>query len=296
MGIPYYFASLIRQHKGIVNRVHDGMTTDILAIDFNCLIHTYMDDSKPIESIIVALRDLTTKVCKATKHVYIAMDGLVPYGKLVQQRYRRFRKSDVTPIFDRHQISPETSYMKELSEEVRKSFPSAILSDTSEPGEGEHKLLNWLKTLDPKMRRSITVYGLDADLILLCLAQKKLSMPYSFNLLRENANFSKDIPGYSTMSVWKLADKIDIPVEQYLRMCVMCFGNDFMPNIGIFSLREGGHDRALKYYAEAGNPDLTTQEGMFMFLRTAASHEISVLKDIVERRNKPFERDRKSVV
>jgi len=290
MGIPYYFASLIRQHKGIVNRVHDGMTTDILAIDFNCLIHTYMDDSKPIESIIVALRDLTTKVCKATKHVYIAMDGLVPYGKLVQQRYRRFRKSDVTPIFDRHQISPETSYMKELSEEVRKSFPSAILSDTSEPGEGEHKLLNWLKTLDPKMRRSITVYGLDADLILLCLAQKKLSMPYSFNLLRENANFSKDIPGYSTMSVWKLADKIDIPVEQYLRMCVMCFGNDFMPNIGIFSLREGGHDRALKYYAEAGNPDLTTQEGMFMFLRTAASHEISVLKDIVERRNKPFER------
>lgn len=290
MGIPYYFASLIRQHKDIVNRVHEGMTSDVLAIDFNCLIHTYMDDSKPIESIIVALRELITKVCKATKHVYIAMDGLVPYGKIVQQRYRRFRKSDVTPVFDRHQISPETMYMKELAEEVKKAFPSAILSDTSEPGEGEHKLLNWLKTLDEKMRRSVTVYGLDADLILLCLAQKKLSMPYSFNLLRENVNFNKDIPGYSTMSVWKLAEKIIIPVEQYVRMCIMCFGNDFMPNIGIFSLREGGHDRALKYYTEAGKPDLRTQEGMFLFLKTAASHEISVLKENIERRSKQFER------
>jgi 5'-3' exonuclease len=29
---------------------------------------------------------------------------------------------------------------------------------------------------------------------------------------------------------------------------------------------------------------------MFMFLKTAASHEMSILKDVIERRNKPFER------
>lgn len=289
MGIPYYFASLIRQHKGIVSRVQGTQTPDVLAIDFNCMIHQYLDDARPIESILAALRDLP---CRATKTTYIAMDGLVPYGKMVQQRYRRFRTTEGTPVFDRNQISPGTPFMIELAAAVKAAFPSYVVSSTEEPGEGEHKLLAWLKTLPPNQRRSITVYGLDADLILLCLAQKGLSYPYSFQLLRETACFQKEdaANGYSTLSVWKLAERIAVPIPQYIRLCILCFGNDFMPALGMFSLREGGHDRALAIYAAAKTPDLTTLEGLGAFVAAAAARETEVLVDRVRRRNLARER------
>jgi 5'-3' exonuclease len=39
MGIPFYFASLIRNHSGITRVVRDPIDVDVLGIDFNCLIH-----------------------------------------------------------------------------------------------------------------------------------------------------------------------------------------------------------------------------------------------------------------
>lgn len=290
MGIPYYFATLIRQHREILSRVVGRQSPDVFAIDFNCMIHTYMDDANPINSVIAALRNILTNVCKATKFTYVAMDGLVPYAKMVQQRYRRFRKQDHASVFDRNQISPETQYMKDLAAAVRNEFPDIVLSDTSEPGEGEHKLLAWLKTLPENQRRSVCVYGLDADLILLCLAQRKLSMPYSFTLLRENTAFNREDAGFSSLSVWRLADKIEIPVDQYIPLSVFCFGNDFMPNLGMFSLREGGHDRALTVYKEAGCPDMSTPAGMWMFLAEARKKELPFYIEKVKTRNKRCER------
>ena len=58
MGIPFYFVSLIKAHKTIVSRVRTRLEPNVLAIDFNCLIHTYMDDARPIESILEALATL----------------------------------------------------------------------------------------------------------------------------------------------------------------------------------------------------------------------------------------------
>lgn len=289
MGIPYYFASLIRQHKGIVSKVHDCLRPSVLAIDFNCLIHQYMDDTNPIQSIVDALRVLLDTVCSPSHFLYIAMDGMVPYGKMVQQRYRRFRTPEKTPVFDRHQISPETPYMKSLAIAIRQSFPNAILSDTSEHGEGEHKLLLWLKTLPPDQRKSVVVYGLDADLILLTLSQKDLSAPGSFHLLREAQTFKKESQGFATLSVWKLSEKLDIPIDEYIRLCVLCFGNDFMPSLGMFSLREGGHDRALRIYKQ-NKCSLATPGGRAAFLVQAGKEELPFLLERTQSRGNPFER------
>jgi 5'-3' exonuclease len=90
-----------------------------LGIDFNCLIHNYLDDARPIESVLEAIDMILRDVCSADR-VFIAMDGLVPYAKIVQQRYRRFRKStaESAPLFDRHQISPGTPYMRDLATAV----------------------------------------------------------------------------------------------------------------------------------------------------------------------------------
>lgn len=36
-------------------------------------------------------------------------------------------------------------------------------------------------------------------------------------------------------------------VDTYVQTCILCFGNDFMPTLAFYSLREDGHARALKY-------------------------------------------------
>ncbi len=239
MGIPYYVASLLRNHKHIQKPLGGGkVKVDVLAIDFNCFIHHYLHAENPIGSIVVALHDLVTDVVDAN-HVYIAFDGLVPYAKMVQQRYRRMRQQPPGE-FDRHLISPGTPFMKELADTLRVMFRGMIVSDTLEPGEGEHKIFTWLRTLDTTERKTICIYGLDADLVVIALAQNHLG---DIHLLRETEE-----RGFSTISVSALEAVLPVDKDIFLKMSMLCFGNDFMPNIGLFSLRENGYARAL-YYA-----------------------------------------------
>ena len=245
MGIPYYVASLIRNHKEIQKRIGSaGLATDILAIDFNCFIHHALRAENPIGSVVLALRDLLSSTVHA-KHVYIAFDGLVPYAKMVQQRYRRMRSGE-TGEFDKHQISPGTPFMRNLADAVRFLFPEAIVSDTLEPGEGEHKIFQWLRTLPADPQRKVCLYGLDADLVVIALAQSHLG---DLSLLRESEE-----QGATTLSVNALAKVLPVDKETYIKMCVLCFGNDFMPNLAMFSLRENGYARAL-YYATRDDAD-----------------------------------------
>jgi 5'-3' exonuclease len=267
MGIPYYFASLIRKHPRIAQRVRSKvLNAALLAIDFNCLIHNYLDDARPIESVLEAVQMILTDICSADR-VFIAMDGVVPYAKIVQQRYRRFRKSDTHPVFDRHQISPGTPYMRDLATALRARFPDIEVSCTAEVGEGEHKIFQTMKPGEDTV-----IYGLDADLIL-------LSLPYpNVRLLRENPDFQIKASGFSTLSILELTKVLPIPVPQYVAMCILCFGNDFMPALGMFSLREGGHERALELYAHSGKPDLLTPAGRAHFLNFARAIETNVYK------------------
>lgn len=295
MGIPFYFATLSRTHKGIIEEIKKDMpmNVDVFVIDFNCLIHRYLQDDDPITSVLDALEHIVENTCK-TKQLVIAMDGLVPYAKIVQQRFRRMRiRDDHTGTFDRHQISPDTPYMRELEQSTRARFPLAIISGTSEAGEGEHKLILQLRKLPENQRRSICVYGLDADLILIALQHHKLSNPYSFYLLRESGEFNDPKlkhAEFATLSIWKLLKELPIPIEQYIALSILCFGNDFMPNLGIFSLREDGYDRALHFYKESGSPDLTTPEGRKVFFEFSAKRELDVLRERITLRKRPEER------
>ena len=176
MGIPYYVASLLRAHKqaNIEKKINDQpVEVDVLGIDFNCFIHRYLDDENPVGSIMVALDDLVTRTVRA-KQIYLAFDGLVPYAKMVQQRYRRMAKPGNGTGFDRQQISPGTPYMKELADTIRIMFRDIVVSDTLEPGEGEHKIFKWLQHTPKKDRKEICIYGLDADLVLIAIAQSQL--------------------------------------------------------------------------------------------------------------------------
>ena len=291
MGIPFYFASLLKSHRGITRPIKQRVDVDVLGVDFNCLIHRYLKEEQPIQSIVDAFEHIVQEICRP-KHLLIAMDGVVPYAKVVQQRYRRMRTPEhPSAIFDRNQISPGTPYMKELEEALIQKFPYAVMSGTGIPGEGEHKLFQMIRTLPESERRDISIYGLDADLILICLQHMNVSQ--QMTLLRESGEFNDpklEIAEFSMLSIQGLHSELPLPVDQYIALSILCFGNDFMPNLGMFSLREGGYERALQLYQSIGSPDLLTYEGRGIFLAAAEEMEMSVLKERIHLRRRPEEK------
>jgi 5'-3' exonuclease len=291
MGIPFYFASLIKSHRSITRTVKQRLDVDVLGVDFNCLIHRYLKEDNPIGSVVDAFAHMLETVCRP-KHLLIAMDGVVPYAKIVQQRYRRMRiKTEDDKGFDRNQISPGTPYMRDLENALRARFPYAMMSSTLEEGEGEHKLFTMLRTLPESERRNVCIYGLDADLILICL--QHFSVASEMTLLRESAEFNDPklaSAEFSVLNIAILKTQIPLPIQQYVALMILCFGNDFMPNLAMFSLREGGYERALEVYEKAGNPDLFTFEGRDAFLDISEQSEVSVLKERIALRRRPEEK------
>jgi 5'-3' exonuclease len=263
MGIPYYVASLLRAHKHIQQTCLPGtpLEVDCLGIDFNCFLHGYLKAENPVGSIVTALEDLVTNVVRAKK-VYLAFDGLVPYAKMVQQRYRRMKSPEGEPFgFDKHQLSPGTPFMRKLATTLRFLYPQMVISDTLERGEGEHKIFTWLRSLPADERKTTIVYGLDADLVVIALAQSDLS---DMKLLREQEQGE-----YKTLSIPALKAVLPVDVPTFLKMSLQ-FGNDFMPNLAVFSLREDGYPRAL-YHAQ--NRPATAADERKVLLKRAKETE-----------------------
>jgi len=266
MGIPYLFASLLKHHPSIIK---NRPSVDYFAINMNCLIHHFLNPEKPFESVIEGLKQVLQEINLKDENVFIAFDGLVPLAKIVQQRYRRFKISDEP--FDKKQISPDTPYMRALELLIKQDFPLIHVSPTQEQGEGEHKIFLDINEKKPK---NIIIYGLDADLILLSLCRT------------ENIFLMRD--GF--LDILELKEKLPIDPIQFLYLSVLCFGNDFMPNLGMFSLRENGYERCLDYYKKSGEPDLQKEEGRQQFLEYCVQDEISVLKKIIFKRNNLYEK------
>ena len=267
MGIPFLFASLIRHHPSIIKLKPPA---EYFAIDMNCLIHNFLVPENPLESVISGLKEILFEIPVEYKNIFIAFDGLVPLAKIVQQRYRRFKIS--SELFDKRQISPDTPYMRSLELRIKQEFPEIRVSPTQEPGEGEHKIFLDMNTLN--LTGNVIIYGLDADLILLSLQRS------------ENIFLMRD--GF--LDVQELKKNLPINSEQFLFLSVLCFGNDFMPNLGLFSLREHGYERCLSLYQHCGSPDLRSQEGRQQFLDFCAKEEIDTLKRILKKRDKFHEK------
>jgi 5'-3' exonuclease len=256
MGIPYLFASLAKRYSIVKQKA----SANYFAIDMNCLIHHYLTPESPLESVMAGLKQILLEI--PARDTFIAFDGLVPYGKMVQQRYRRFRICQEE--FDKRQISPDTPYMRSLESKIKEEFPEIRISPTQEPGEGEHKIFLDMNICRPE---KVIIYGLDADLILLSLQRSE-----QIFLMRD---------GF--LDVGELKSKLPISAPEFLRLSLF-FGNDFMPSLGMFSLREDGYERALKLFQDSG-ATLMTPEGRQTFLDFCADRETECLKKIIKKRN-----------
>ena len=178
-------------------------------------------------------------------------------------------------------ITPGTSFMDKLKKKIQEHLKTSniyntintiIFSASDVPGEGEHKIMNYLNSNSEKFSDyvNILIYGLDADLIL-------LSMASNFNniyLLREKTNFGSytfDIDGheflYLDIDILKtcLIDEFtnyitDIMYEYIPRLIddyiflTFIIGNDFIPKIPLFlSVYNNGIDIILKTYCRLFN-------------------------------------------
>ncbi|OHS95837.1 5'-3' exoribonuclease 2 [Tritrichomonas foetus] len=184
---------------------------------------------------------------------------------------------------DSNVITPGTEFFQRLSAHLHKFIKDqikndpgwqnimVILSDASVPGEGEHKIMKYIRSqrhqigYDPNRRH--VIYGLDADLIFLGLASHEAY----FTIIRENVidmtetNPEKDDVGpeyFHFLNLWVLRQYLErdlrpdhLSIEWNLEFALddfifLCFGagNDFIPSMPGFSVHSGAIRTILRVY------------------------------------------------
>ena len=258
MGIPVYFKTLINEYQDDILITQKIDNVGALFLDLNCLIHPCCrgetDENIMIQKVLDGITQLIN-YSGVQRLVYIAVDGVAPMGKMKQQRMRRYKSVLEKKEWDTNAISPGTYFMIKLNESLDKYEYKdlEIIKDNSNyRGEGEHKILQYIKTNE--ISKSV-IYGLDADLIMLSLSSRK---PNIF-LLRERTeyNIEKTESEFIYLHIDKLKEKIkgifeienDKVIDDYIFLCFL-LGNDFMNHIPSISLRYDGHKLLLDVYKE----------------------------------------------
>ncbi len=276
MGIPSYFRRILQKYPGVISK-NSPSQVKALCFDFNCLIYrcirapsmpVYSEETHDAwEALLLREVSKTVKevwtVSERPKQVYIAVDGVVPMAKIRQQRVRRFksvwlRKQESTAgAWDSNAITPGTAFMDKLEVELQKlasEHRGWEVSGVHEPGEGEHKILRWLRNGKLHEKGNVLVYGLDADLILLTmLVSQQLQLPLW--LIREKQEFGggQQVPGdtqeYQCMNIREFQERLGVKgigqTFNYIALMSL-MGNDFLPHSLTHKLSDDGHEYVIK--------------------------------------------------
>ncbi|KAI6039713.1 exonuclease II [Pisolithus marmoratus] len=285
---------------------------DNLYLDFNGIIHNcshpndedahFRMSEEQIFTSIFSYVDLLFGKIKPKKLFFIAVDGVAPRAKMNQQRSRRFRtarearevrekalaKGQKLPderAFDSNCITPGTEFMAKLSDQLRYFINKKITEDADwrevevvlsgheVPGEGEHKIMEYIRLSraqpdnNPNVRHCL--YGLDADLVMLGL----LSHDPHFCLLREEVKFgpsakkkngSLEAQNFYLLHLSLMREYLnlefrdiapDLPFDYNLERIIDDFillavfvGNDFLPNLPDLHIHDNGLERLFEVY------------------------------------------------
>ena len=192
-------------------------------------------ESKLLETVCAKI-DEYLAMFRPTDKVFIAFDGVAPVAKLNQQRERRYKSwfttvveqtitrknalldplsagagsaaaSSDTKAWNTSAITPGTAFMKKLNIRMNDycamkgreigNTVAYIYSGSDAPGEGEHKIFEYIRENSAYHRDTTTlIYGLDADLIMLCLNHLHISQ--NIYLYRDTPDFIQSLD--STLS------------------------------------------------------------------------------------------------
>jgi 5'-3' exonuclease len=311
MGVPGFFAWLLKNKRKLgANNLILEEIGDIkikwLMLDTNCLLHpciaTILEKYRNNELIIDLTKDLREQLefyiwehlenyindmidKVKPEYLYVAIDGVAPMGKILQQRQRRYRflfdkkiklqnntsgdiecnlkNSLYEPIIPLTSIelTPGTDYMERINvkmlsymKKLGKKGLKYVYSSYHEEGEGEHKILQYIKKYIDESE-SIIIYGLDADLLFLSLSVSSNSNKGYKNLyiMREKQVFSgkevdtKEVQEYNYVQIeklYKLIENLDISTNDFILICYL-IGNDFLPCLLTTDVKRGGLDKII---------------------------------------------------
>ncbi|CAI6500461.1 AIS_HP2_G0017580.mRNA.1.CDS.1 [Saccharomyces cerevisiae] len=287
---------------------------DNLYLDMNSILHNCTHGNDDDVTKRLTEEEVFAKICtyidhlfqtiKPNKIFYMAIDGVAPRAKMNQQRARRFRTAmdaekamkkaiengDEIPKgepFDSNSITPGTEFMAKLTKNLQYFIHDKISNDSKwrevqiifsgheVPGEGEHKIMNFIRHLksqkDFNQNTRHCIYGLDADLIMLGLSTHG---PH-FALLREEVTFGRRnsekkslehqnfyllhlslLREYMELEFKEIADEMrfEYDFERILDdfiLVMFVIGNDFLPNLPDLHLNKGAFPVLLQTFKEA---------------------------------------------
>jgi len=228
---------------------------------------------------VCATVELILSITEPKKKLVMCVDGCAPLSKQAQQRQRRFKSAmsaEENAPFDSNCITPGTKFMDHLTKYIdwyirmrisqkdntqKQLFDwskiEVVFSNEKVAGEGEHKLLNFLRKYGNR-DDSYCLHGLDADLIMLALGTH---LPNFFILRddlydRTNDFFCIDIgcirQTLSELLEWHSEDYIydsELGVYDFIFLCFIV-GNDFLPHIPSIEIIEDGIDVMVDVYIE----------------------------------------------
>ena len=251
--------------------------------EFNKLTESKREQS--IANFVVEKTIEYVNELKPEKLLYIAFDGPVPRSKMKLQRKRRYKgfqqelyynelrdifkieKKDTSSLWNSASLSPGTTIMEKIAKGLwnaatKKKFMGGkimvIVDDTNIPGEGEHKLLNFIRYLK-NLEEKVVVFSPDADMIILSLqyegdiynirikdVNKKDDMDLYPNPDDKNIIFS--VKKYRESLRKEFGDYDEIRLSRDLIFITFFIGNDFIKPIYFIKSNKGGFWKILEIY------------------------------------------------
>ncbi len=305
MGIPSFYKHIIESITGVTSKIRHA-PPQFFGLDLNCAIYHCVKKVQRITpynpaqqtkweadviSYVMAYIKQMRGIVNPTETLYIAVDGVAPMAKIKQQRMRRFKSAaaaetearikaeaegrlyEPQPRWDTNAITPGTQFMSNLATALRayaKADPKVIVSPADIPGEGEQKLVEYLREHKPA---DAVIYGLDADLIILALWTSH-TQNTNIDLFREDVEFSGGVKEnafgeeeYLYMNIKHLAAAVynqytaPSPIQPTQNEFIQDFvglinllGNDFVPHGMALKIRAGGISILLEQYMKLPRP------------------------------------------
>jgi 5'-3' exoribonuclease 1 len=303
---------------------------DNLAIDMNGLFHlctqkvyqygnyecktvSLLRKREQVRDPILVYRAVCEKINECVqqvnpqKRLILCVDGIAGLAKMNQQRQRRFRSgmNRAEMVFDPNSITPGTEFMDRLTRYIdyyihtmmnyddRWKNIEVIFSNEKDPGEGEHKIMNYVRRHVPK-HENLVINGLDADLMMLgmLLPIDEVYMMrepewdvYQYVNLRAFQRFLTEKMRWKSERTFYQKSVID----DFIMLCFLV-GNDFLPTVPTLTILDGAIEDIIATYREIGGTHghLTRQtrgrvvmrnEALDPFMRAMSFHEKRQLED-----------------